>query len=210
MPHREIGHPESSRDLHRRMALGGLCLLVGMLGLSLVLFEDMGDALTRNTIRLALAWYAVAVACMFTMTSDDWRSTTATGRQVRWCWTWAVVCFLVHVGMAFQFYHHWSHAAAFERTRQVSGFGEGIYVSYAFTGLWTADAAWWWLWPLGYARRPAWIHRGWHIFMAFVVFNGMVVFEVGWIRWAGVIMFTVLAMVWLLTNSARPSLTSER
>jgi hypothetical protein len=104
--------------------------------------------------------------------------------------------------MAFSYYHHWSHAAAMEHTREVSGVGEGIYASYLFTALWLADAGWWWLRPVQYAARPAWIDRTLHAFMLFIVFNGMVVFEQGPIRWAGVLMFLFLPAVWLVSRSA--------
>jgi hypothetical protein len=33
--------------------------------------------------------------------------------------------------------------------------------------------------------------------MLFIVFNGMVVFETGPIRWAGVVMFAALFVLWL-------------
>jgi hypothetical protein len=75
----------------------------------------------------------------------------------------------------------------------VSGFGPGIFVSYLFTLAWTADVAWWWLSPDGHACRPAWIDRVWHGFFAFVVFNATVVFEVGFIRVCGIVLFAVLA-----------------
>ena len=105
--------------------------------------------------------------------------------------------------MAFHYFHHWSHALAFERTRQVSGVGEGIYVSYLFTLLWVADVAWWWLQPDRYAARPAWIDRTLHGFMLFIVLNGTVVFESGGIRWAGLLGLVVLAGVWWMAQGRR-------
>jgi hypothetical protein len=81
----------------------------------------------------------------------------------------------------------------------VSGFGPGIYVSHLFTLLWTLDVACWWLRPHAYATRPAWIGRALHAFMAFIVFNGTVVYENGPIRWAGVAMFVALGGLWLRT-----------
>jgi hypothetical protein len=125
---------------------------------------------------------------------------TATGRGqlARWCWTLAWSAYLVHLAMAFHHYHHWSHADAVEHTRAVSGVGEGIYVSHLFTLLWTLDVACWWLLPGRYATRPAWIDVTLHSFMVFVIFNGTVVYEAGTIRWAGLGMFAVLAVVWLL------------
>jgi len=42
--------------------------------------------------------------------------------------------------------------------------------------------------------------------MLLIVFNGMVVFETGLIRWAGWAMFAGLAIAWLLANP-RPGLS---
>jgi hypothetical protein len=161
------------------------------------LATDAGESLTRNTIRVALGWYFAALVLMTRTDHGDWTAVTPTGRLARWCWTWGVAWFLVHVGFAFHFYHHWSHADAFEHTRQISGVGEGLYVSYFFGLVWTADVAAWWLAPARYAVRSRWLDRVLHVFMLFMVFNGMVVFESGPIRVAGVAMFATLAMAWL-------------
>lgn len=159
------------------------------------LAEKAGEALVRNTVRLSLAWYLVAVLIMLAFrTPADWQISSRTARVARLCWTWAVISFLIHLGMAFHFYHGWSHAHAFERTRQVSGVGEGIYVSYAFTIAWCGDMVWWWLSPAGYATRPRWVGRILHGFLLFVVVNGTIVFESGGIRWAG--LMGVGAIVW--------------
>jgi hypothetical protein len=106
------------------------------------------------------------------------------------------------------FYHHWSHADAYRHTEEVSGVGWGIFVSHLFTLLWTADVAWWWLSPASHAIRPAWITRGLHGFMAFIIFNGTVVYEEGPIRYFGLAMFAVLgtALVWR-RRQARPGWT---
>src|SRR5262249_45029697 len=146
------------------LAGGAALLTVTILGSSYIA-ADHGESLTRNTIRLALAWYFAALFLMMRLDRDGWRTETAAGRVARWCWTWGIVCFLVHVGMAFQYYHHWSHADAFERTRRISGLGEGIYFSYLFGLLWAADAAWWWIAPVRYAVRSRWVDASLHGFM---------------------------------------------
>jgi hypothetical protein len=179
----------------RHMLLPSALLAAVLVG-TYKLSADVGEMLTRNTVRLSLAWYAVALLLMMRMGLRDWTASTRLGNLTRWCWTWGLVSFLVHVVMAFHYYHHWSHAHAFEQTRELSGVGEGLYVSYLFTVLWTADVLFWWLSPLRYAARPAWIDRTLHGFMLFVVFNSMVVFEAGLIRWAGVFMFAVLGIAW--------------
>jgi hypothetical protein len=155
----------------------------------------VGDDLTRYTIRLALVYYAMAVSLLPWLRRDEFRARTGRGRLARWCWTFGWATYLVHLAMAFHYYHHWSHAEAVSHTRERSGFGAGIAVSHLFTLVWTADVAWWWLLPDRYSERPAWV--GWcvHGFMVFVIFNATVVYEEGLIRWAGLGLLAWLATV---------------
>jgi len=194
--------------LNAALFAGGASLCVVVVALSNSFAADPGDALTRNTIRLSLAWYAAALFLMMRLSPADWRAATLLGRLARWCWTWGVICFLVHLAMAFQYFHHWSHAHAFEHTRQVSGVGEGIYFSYLFTLLWLADAAWWRLAPSSYAARPAWLGRALHAFMLFIVFNGTIIYESGPIRWTSAVAFALLAIIWL-NSRLRPRGASD-
>ena len=174
-------------------------LLIGSVFLGSKLFaSNAGDSETRNMIRLSLAWYAAALGLMMWLRPADWRTDTALGRTARWCWTWACLCFLIHLGLAFHYFYQWSHARAFQHTRDVSGVGEGLYVSYLFTVLWVADAASWWLAPLRYAARSAWIDRLLHGFMLLIVFNGTVVYASGPIRWIAIIGFLALAAEWII------------
>jgi len=168
-------------------------LLAAVLGLPWLLqAADPGNALIRNTIRVALLYYAIALNIMLWLRPSDWAATDR-GRLARLCWTLSWLTYLVHLGMAFHFYHGWSHADAVQHTEDVSGFGPGIYVSHLFTLAWSVDVLFWWLRPHGYALRSPWIGRVLHTFMLFVVFNGMVVYESGLIRWAGLVMFAELA-----------------
>jgi hypothetical protein len=182
------------------IVVGGLALLAVVLAGSVLLPGNDGERLTRNTVRLSLAWYSVALVQMMRLSAADWAAAKPRGRLARACWTWSIVCFIVHLAMAFHYYHHWSHAHAFEHTRATSGVGEGLYVSYLFTWLWIGDAAWWLRAPQSYAARPAWIDRTLHGFMLFIVFNGMIVFESGAIRWAGVVLFVALPLAWLASR----------
>ena len=194
-----------SVGLNLAAAALGLAVLAATVGLTMLLAADVGDLLIRNTVRLSLTWYMAAVCSMLFMGPADWAIETPRGWAARWCWTWGLLCFLVHLAMAFHFFHHWSHAHAFERTRQVSGVGEGIYVSYLFTWLWGADVAYWWLSPAGYAARSRWIDRTLQAFMLFIVINGTIVFETGAIRWAGVAGLVLLAGVWWASRRSQKS-----
>ncbi len=177
---------------------GGLALLVLVL-LWPAIFESptLGDNHIRWTIRLALAFYFGAAGLMLTLTSPlDWSARTLPGGYARVLWTLGFVTYAVHVALAMHHYHHWSHAHAFEHTRQVAGIGEGIYVSHLFGLLWGMDVAWWWLDPERYAARNRALGLGLHAFMAFIWFNGTVVYEQGVIRWAGLATFVMLAVLW--------------
>lgn len=182
--------------------LDGLAVLVWTALLAAVLAgpvltqsSTLGDDLIRWTIRLSLIYWTLAVTLMLLSRPEDWRADSVRGRLARGCWTFAWATYLVHLAMAFHFYHHWSHADAMDHTRDVSGFREGIYFSHLFTLLWTLDVLWWWWRPTWYALRPRWL--GWllHVFMVFIIFNGTVVYETGIIRWVGVGVFAWLTMV---------------
>jgi hypothetical protein len=188
-----------------RILLGTL-LLAAVVVASNHFAPNPGDALTRNTIRLSLAWYAAALAFMIRLQgAEDWQAITPLGKTARWCWSWACLTFVVHVALAFHYFHHWSHTHAFEHTREVSGFGAGLYISYLFTLLWTADATAWWLAPAWYATRSRWLDRLLHGFMLFIVFNGTVIYEQGPIRWISAAIFLFLAIWWLSSRAARVS-----
>jgi hypothetical protein len=163
-----------------------------------------GNSLTRNTVRLALLYYAAAAALMLLLRPDDWTAGTPRGALARSLWTLAALAFLVHVGMAFHYVHHWSHTEAVQHTAAVSGVGEGIYLSYLFTLLWIADVLFWWVCPGRYAGRSPWVDWTVHGFMVFMIFNGTVVFETGPIRWGGAAMCAPLAALWVYRQRGAP------
>ena len=156
---------------------------------------ELGELLTRWTVRAALALYVVAL--ILRATSPRRRSTWS-----RLAWTLGCLAFLLHVLCALHFVHHWSHEAAYEetarRTAEVVGFawGGGLFANYLFTLLWMADVCWWWWDAAGYLLRPRvveWVVQG---FLGFMAFNATVVFGVGAIRWAGLAGALLLAAAW--------------
>jgi hypothetical protein len=171
------------RELIIQVAVWAL-LLVGAFLAPLVLPDDEpADVVTRQTARVAILYWGVAAAAILMRHR----------RFGRLAWTLGCLAFLIHVATAFDRVHGWSNSAAVRHVEVVSGFGPGLYVSYAFTALWVADAAWWWIDVNGYNARPVWLDRGIHAFMAFMVFNGTVVYESGFVRWAGLLLFGALA-----------------
>ena len=99
-----------------------------------------------------------------------------------------------HGSLAFHFFHHWSQQHAFEHTEAESGFGPGLYITYVFAILWTADVVWWWRSPETHQSRPRWLTFGFHAFLLFIIFNGAVVFTEGLARLAGIAMFAALGL----------------
>jgi hypothetical protein len=108
------------------------------------------------------------------------------------------VLLLLHIAVAFHLGHGWSHEAAREHTRQVGGYGDGIFVNYAFALVWLADVVWAWASFRSYVARPRWLNWAIHGFLAFVVVNAAVVFGGERARFLFVVFFLASALgVWL-------------
>jgi hypothetical protein len=153
----------------------------------------LGEVLTHWTVRIALLCMAARFAgAMVWPQRREWFTWS------RGVWTVGCIFFLLHVAFAFAFYHHWSHAHAFEvtarRTQEMLGvrFGEGIYFSYLFAILWTADVLSQWWAPTAARTRPGWLSGLLLSYLAFLAFNGAVVFERGITRTVGVPMTVLL------------------
>jgi len=157
-------------------------------------WADPGDFLVRNTIRLSLLYWLIAVQLM--LQNDPF---------ARPCWIMACAAYLVHVGVSFEHAHHWSHGAAFRHVEEASGYGAGIFVSYFFTLLWTLDAAWWWASPKSYESRPLWLGWAIHGFMIFIIINGTMIFENGAIRWVSAVALFALGLFWARNRSWKRS-----
>jgi hypothetical protein len=160
----------------------------------------MGALCTVWTARIAFVFYAAALAAWL----------TGRPRLARGAWTSGFLVYAAHVAAAFHFYHHWSHDAAYDdtarQTAELMGepYGGGLYANYLFTALWALDVAWICLSPDSYRRRPRWISRSVHAFMAFLFFNAAVVFVSGWFRWLGLAITAALVLLWLRSRS-KPS-----
>jgi hypothetical protein len=172
-----------------------------------------GELLTRWAVRLALLCYAGAVALRLLPDRSPRRQAAE-----RWLWTVGCLLYLGHVASAFHFYHGWSHEAAYRETARRTGeavglaWGGGLYLNYLFTAAWVADAAWWWRGLETYESRPRWVGRVLHAFLAFMAFNGAVVFATGVVRWAGLAVSLALGVLgWLRWRRGRqgPARTNE-
>lgn len=163
---------------------------------------DIGEFLTRGTIWVSIAGYAIgsviyAKACA-SRRSAVWISAS------RVIWTIACASLIAHYISAFQFYHGWSHAAAYadtaRQTREAFGlnWGGGVFINYALLIGWMLDIAWWWRGGLdSYRKRPLPVVVAWHGFLIFIIFNATVVFGDGIVRWVGLGICLVLIIAWV-------------
>jgi len=151
-----------------------------------------GKILTLWTIRAAAILYVASLIAWLRRHDHGARLT----------WSLACLLYLAHVVWAFNFYHHWSHSAAYEdtsrRTTELlgAGWGGGLYFNYLFTAVWIVDAIWWWRGLAVYRRRPRWMHASVHVFFAFMFFNAVVVFAAGPVRWLGLVATATLGFIW--------------
>ncbi len=147
---------------------------------------------TLNTAWVSFALWAGAVGLMLQAKPGEWAPAAARFRVTQWAWGLAAGMFVIHFVVAFHFAHRWQHANAFQHVQDTSGFGPGIFVSYTFTVLWAADAAWMVVGPTSYTRRPRWLGWAVHGFLTFITINGTAVFGHHPMRWVSVGVFAVL------------------
>src|SRR3954471_18719999 len=91
---------------HRSRRLAGGLFVAWLLLLGLVCTAPYftasptrADDLTRNTVRVALVYYALALSLLLVLRPAEWAATSAKGWLARWCWTLAWAVYLVHLGM---------------------------------------------------------------------------------------------------------------
>ena len=162
----------------------------------------MGEFLTRGTIWVSIAGYAIG-SVIYAMAYASRRSAVWISAS-RVIWTIACASLIAHFISAFQFYHGWSHAAAYadtaRQTREAFGlnWGGGVFINYALLIGWMLDIAWWWRGGLdSYRKRPLPVVVAWHGFLIFIIFNATVVFGDGIVRWVGLGICLVLIIAWV-------------
>ena len=163
-----------------------------LLGKSLPM--DTGQWLTRGTIWLALTLY---VAAEIVRAAAPGVRSERTARALN---SLGCAAFLAHVGCAFHFYHHWSHAAAYADTaRQTAAYfgwhwGGGLYFNYAFLLFWVGQVILSWTRPSRSSSRwLVWIVRS---FVLLLMINGAVVFAHGPMKWFGSALCLTLLLCW--------------
>lgn len=144
---------------------------------------DLDLTLIRGTAAASFFLYVLALLLR-----------SRTRGTARWLWTCAFLLMLIHVLLAFAKVHHWSHRDAYDDTaRQTAdmfglAWGGGVFFNYALLLVWAVDVVRWW--RDGFSRAA-------QAFLAFMWFNGTVVFGHGWIQWVGAAAFLLLGgMLW--------------
>lgn len=173
----------------------------------------LGELITRWTIRVALLLCAASLGMRLwgMKSSDAPDGKIRAARLARALWTLAFASYLVHLAAAFSFYHHWSHAEAWDhtarRTNEVLGinWGGGVWFNYFFTLAWAADVAWLWRRPAEDLRRPGWLTFAWYAWFLAIVFFATVVFEAGATRWVAAGIFVLLGVAAIRIRARRIS-----
>ena len=123
----------------------------------------------------------------------------------------ACLLYVAHVVAAFQLRYDWSHAAAYAHTAAQSAatvgldWGAGIFLNYAFTVLWLAEVAWWWVAPKSYETRPSGVDLAVRAIFLVMIVNGAVVFVPGVTRWLGAVLAAALLIACARIPRHRPA-----
>ncbi len=161
---------------------------------------NLGEFLTRGTIWVSIVGYVIGSVIFAYSLRRSERLDSAT----RVIWTIACASLIAHFVSAFQFYHGWSHAAAYEDTARQTrelfslNWGGGVFINYALLIVWMIDIAWWWRSGIdSYRKRPLPLLVAWHCFLIFIIFNATVVFGDGMVRWMGLVICLMLMLAWV-------------
>ncbi len=164
---------------------------------------NTGEFLTLATIWVSIIGYLAGSVMLALSPASGGR--LQWGSAARVVWTIACASLIAHFLSAFQFYHGWSHAAAYRDTaRQTEelfrvNWGGGLFINYALLIAWVVDIGWWWRRGIdSYRQRPWPIVALWHAFFVFIIFNATVVFGEGIVRWVGLAVSLLLAITWWL------------
>ena len=126
----------------------------------------------------------------------------------RWAWrvslAGALLC-VVHIVIAFESRHHWSHDAAVQATaRQTASvygvaWGGGVYVNYVFVAVWLMELWQWRTRPAKYFARSSAALWGVRAFFFVIIINAAVVFAAPSHRAAGMALTAALLLAWRLS-----------
>jgi hypothetical protein len=179
----ELGSEMNTTFQPMGLRLSLLGILLGAIYVILQHHPNDADYATRVSADVAMLFYFLALGL-----------TINNSESARYLWLIGSVTFLIHVLIAFDEVHGWSHTKAVLHVEEVSGFGKGIIFSYLFCLLWLGDALVGMFWPRAYLTRSVRIRWATHLFLAFIVVNGTIVYESGPIRWFSLACFALVVL----------------
>ncbi len=165
--------------------------------------SEIGELLTRWTVRLAVACYVLRLSVDVT----GW-GTPSAKRAVLWLWTVGYGLFLTHVICAFQFYHEWSHFAAYEHTARQTAvavgidWGGGLYFNYLFISIWMGDVTAWWRLGDAYIERRK-VYWTVQAIVAFMIVNATIVFGPPFWKWVALAVAAGLLLIRIVCRQPR-------
>ena len=164
--------------------------------------SELGEALTRWTVRLAIACYLGRVLLDIGVSRS--RKTLAAYATARWLWIGGYARYVLHVLCAFAFFHDWSHQAAHQHTAEATArvtrnrMGWGIVRQLRVHHI-LAHRCYriWWLRDVKFPCRSRAHLWTLHVVFAFIVFNATIVFGPTLWQWTalatGVVILAILA-----------------
>ncbi len=134
-------------------------------------------------------------------------------RAYHWTWFFAGVFTWIHVIASYGLIHSWSHANVLQHTGDESfavigiRVPWGVYANFVFAGVLSGYSGW----MILNKGRTHWVDSIVFSFLAFIVFNALVIFKTGPIRWIGLIGFVALCSIHICCqcSKAKGSSTEE-
>ena len=158
--------------------------------------QTLGEHASIWAIRLAM----IALVMCLGLEIRGWPKTSQLLANL---WLFGAVAAFCHSLGALNTFHHGSHEEALQstadQTQELLGvpIAAGLYFNYIFVATWFVDAIWRIAAPMRYQKLPAAYHVVVMGFLAFIAFNGAVVFKTGPFRWAGIASVVALGALWL-------------
>ncbi|MCU0720771.1 MAG: hypothetical protein MUC83_13765 [Pirellula sp.] len=134
-------------------------------------------------------------------------------RVYRWTWFLAGIFTWIHVFASYGLVHNWSHSAVLKHTGDESyaviglRVPWGVYANFVFAGILSGYSGWM---ILKKGRESAGLDTFVYFFLAFIVFNALVIFKTGPIRWIGLLGFAIVICTHLRCHGAKKSQASSK
>lgn len=120
-------------------------------------------------------------------------------KTYRWAWFFAGIFTWIHVFSSYGLVHNWNHANVLKHTGDESyavigiRVPWGVYANFLFAGVLSGYS----VWMIFKKCRHTVVDSIVYIFLAFIVFNALVIFKTGSIRWFGLIGFAAIILLHL-------------